>query len=173
MVEEWKAVKGYEGLYEVSNLGKVRNAKTLHNLSAFKNSQGYYRLTLWKNNKQKKYSVHRIVAEAFIPNIHNKPQVNHIDEDKSNNKASNLEWCTQIENHNHGTINERISKTLINNTKKSKPVAAYDDDMNLIFSFPSVYEASRQIGISASTIRDCLYHRHRIKHAGGYKWRFQ
>lgn len=169
---EWKPVKGYKGLYEVSNTGKVRNAKTLHNLSIFKNKQGYCRVNLWKNNAQKKYALHRVVAEAFIPNIYNKPQVNHIDENKSNNNANNLEWCTQFENHNCGTINERISKALTNNSKKSKQVAAYDD-MNLIFTFPSVYEASRQIGISASTIRDCLHHRHGTIHAGGYRWKFQ
>lgn len=171
--EEWRAVKGYEGLYEVSNLGKIRNAKTLHILSIFKNKRGYCRVDLWKNNKQKKYAVHRVVAEAFIPNIYNKPQVNHIDENKSNNNADNLEWCTQLENHNCGTVNERISKSLTNNPKKSKPVAAYDDDMNLIASFPSIYEASRQVGISASTIGDCLHHRRGAIHAGGYRWQFQ
>lgn len=169
-LEEWRAVVGYEGLYEVSSFGRVRNKNTLKVLSQSKSRQGYYRVSLWKINKSIKYSAHRLVALAFIENPDDKPQVNHIDENKTNNCVENLEWCTQIENHNHGTINERISKALTNNPKKSKPVGAFDDSMNLIFTFPSVYEASRVTGINVSCIRDSL-HKRTIR-AGGYIWQF-
>lgn len=172
MKEEWRDIKGYEGLYQVSNFGKVRSDKG--NLKAqFKNRQGYFRVQLYKNNKGKHFSVHRLVALAFIPNAENKPQVNHIDENKENNIFTNLEWVTQSENHNHGTINERISQSLKNNPKKSKPVAAFDDFGNLVFAFPSIYEAERQTGINNCSIRACLHKRKGIKKAGGYKWEYQ
>lgn len=174
-VEVWKAVKGYEGLYEVSSHGRVKSLKRLHTkeriLCQAINHKGYARVVLWKENKQRKFSVHRLVAQAFIENPEAKPQVNHIDENKLNNRVENLEWCSQLENHRHGTINERISKSLTNNPKKSKPVTAYDDEGNSVFSFPSVYEASRKTGINVSSIRDCLHKR--TKHAGGYIWQFQ
>lgn len=171
IAEKWIPIKNYEGLYEISNLGVVRNAKTLNIVAPFKNHGGYLRVNLWANNSARKYSIHRLVAEAFIPNPEGKPQVNHIDENKTNNRVDNLEWCTNVENHNHGTINARISKALINNEKKSKKTAAYNDNGDLIFEFPSVYEASRQTGINVSSIRDSLHGR--VKHAGGYIWRFQ
>ena len=171
-MEEWKTIEGYEGLYEVSNTGRIRN-RNRKIIKTFSNKEGYIRVTLCKNNKPKTFSVHRLVALAFIPNTENKPQVNHIDEDKANNVFTNLEWVTQKENHNHGTINERISQSLKNNPKKSKPVSAFDDFGNLIFSFPSIYEAERQTGINNDVIRDCLHKRNRVKKAGGYRWEFQ
>ena len=127
-------------------------------------------MQLWKNNVGRAFSVHRIVAEAFIPNPEGKPQVNHIDENKENNAAANLEWNTQIENHNHGTINQRISRKLTNNPKKSKPIRALTDDGKEVFRFPSVYEASRVTGINPSSIRDSAHERN--IHGGGYIWRF-
>ena len=176
MKEVWKSVVGYEGLYEVSNFGRVKSLKRLHTkeriVSQWLNHRGYARVTLWKENKQRKYSVHRLVAEAFIPNPEAKPQVNHIDENKTNNAAWNLEWCTQTENHNHGTINERISASLTNNPQKSKPVSAFDDKGNLISTYPSIYEASRRLGVSASSIRNCIKGRNRMKHCHGYVWKY-
>lgn len=174
--EIWKDIAGYEGLYQVSNLGRVKSLKRLHTkeriISQEVNHRGYARVNLWKENKQKKFSVHRLVAEAFIENPEGKPQVNHIDEDKLNNTAKNLEWCTQVENHRHGTINERISKALTNNIYKSKPVNAFDDNGNLIFSFPSIYEASRQMGVSSTSITNCIKGRNRAKRCCGYVWKF-
>lgn len=176
MVETWKAIEGYEGLYEVSNLGRVKSLSRLrvkeHLLSQFKNHEGYKRVNLWKNNSSKKYSVHRLVAEAFIPNPESKPQVNHIDENKQNNSVENLEWVTAIENHNHGTLNARISKSLTNNPRKSKSVSAFDDEGNLICTYPSIYEASRQMGVCASSITSCIKGRNRMKHCCGFAWKF-
>lgn len=112
--EVWKTIKGYEGLYEVSNLGRVKSlvgwngheyVKRVRMLKPSKQNakDDYFRLivNLTKNHKKKSYKVHRLVAEAFIPNPDNKPQVNHIDGDTFNNKADNLEWCTDRENKIH------------------------------------------------------------------------
>lgn len=172
MVEKWKAIEGYEGLYEVSNLGTIKNLKKNSFKMPYITKQGYFRVELWKNNEGKKYFVHRLVAEAFIPKIEGKTQVNHIDENKLNNCVKNLEWCTQLENHRHGTINERISKSLTNHSKLSRPVQALDDAGNSIATFPSANEASRIMGINVSCIRNCLWKRNRAKHAGGYVWQF-
>ncbi len=118
MIQElWKDVKGYEGLYKVSNLGRVRsieryvrsdrNPKTGLRLikpkilKAWDNGNGYMVVTISVNKKRKNKYVHRLVAEAFIPNPENKPQVNHIDNNRSNNIISNLEWCTASENSIH------------------------------------------------------------------------
>lgn len=168
--EMWKPIKGYEGLYKVSNLGNIYSVYSKRNKSLCKSKRGYFRVQLWKDNVGTHHFVHRLVATAFVDNPLGKPQINHIDEDKTNNKADNLEWCTQHENHNCGTINQRISKSLTNNPKKSKPCALLDDIGNVEKVFPSVYEASRQTGINVSSIRDVLHGRN--KHAGGRLWQF-
>ncbi len=170
MKEVWKDVVGYEGLYKVSNLGNVFSVYAKRQKALNKSKHGYLMVQLWKNNIGKHHSVHRLVATAFIDNPQKKPQVNHIDEDKTNNAAYNLEWVTQTENHNCGTINERISKSLINEPKHSKPCRMLDEEENVIEEFPSVREASRKTGINVSSIRDVLHCRK--QHAGGYKWQF-
>ena len=121
MNEEWRDIPGYEGLYQVSNLGRVKSlekidARGWHRkekiLVQIDNMHGYYQLMLYKNKNKKKISVHRLVALAFIPNPNNYPCVNHKDENKHNNNADNLEWCTHKYNNNYGTTQERR----INNT---------------------------------------------------------
>ena len=111
MKEIWKDIKGYEKLYQVSNLGNVRRIKFINNrtqkdkikmLKLIKDKKGYLKINLWKNNKSKMFLVHRIVAETFILNPNNLPQVNHKDENKSNNCVENLEWCSQKYNNNYG-----------------------------------------------------------------------
>lgn len=119
MIEEkWKDIEGYEGLYQVSNLGNIKSLerkvlckngefKTIHekNRKPFKDKDEYLGLTLSKNGKLQTIKVHREVAKAFIPNNNNKEQVNHIDGNKNNNIISNLEWCTNQENRNHAIKN--------------------------------------------------------------------
>ena len=115
--EVWLPVKGYEGIYEVSNFGRVKrigsfrgvNKKYLNNyfLTPMDNGKGYLRIKLTINNKSKRVMLHRIIAEAFIKNELNKPFVNHIDSDKKNNLISNLEWCTQSENVCHAVKSGR------------------------------------------------------------------
>ena len=112
-MEEWRDIKGYEGLYQISNKGNIkslnykRTGKEKIREGTIDNT-GYKIISLCKNGKVKKYLIHRLVAEAFLPNPDNLPQVNHKDENKLNNNVENLEWCTQEYNCNYGTRNEKI-----------------------------------------------------------------
>lgn len=105
--EIWKDIKGYEGDYQISNLGRVKSLKYKKEriLKYFFDKDGYKNLTLTKNGKAKKKKIHRLVAECFIKNPFNKPDVNHIDLDKSNNNVSNLEWVNKRENMKHASLN--------------------------------------------------------------------
>lgn len=126
--EVWKPVKYYEGLYEISNYGRVKSIerviqdkngknKVVHEkyITQHDNGRGYLFVSLWKDNKTKKEYVHRLVAITFIPNPEKLPQVNHIDEDKQNNYVDNLEWCTCQYNNNYGTHIDRLIETCKNN----------------------------------------------------------
>lgn len=113
MREIWKDIKGYKDKYQVSNLGNVKslNYNQTHKeklLKLFQNTNGYYQIDLWKNNKGKKCLVHRLVAETFIDNPNNYPIINHKDENPLNNCAENLEWCDAKYNCNYGTRNQKI-----------------------------------------------------------------
>ena len=135
MKEIWKDIKGYEGLYQVSNLGRVKRVTTGRVLKQFPNKQGYLLVSLCKTGKQKSFAIHRLVAQAFILKPENKPEVNHIDEDKTNNMVSNLEWCTRVENNNYGTRTERISKIksipiIATNLKTGGYTFKYKDESN-------------------------------------------
>lgn len=110
----WKNIEGYEGLYQVSNLGEVKSLKFAggsksRKLKLGKTSNGYMKIVLGSGKNRKTFSIHRLVAMAFIPNPNNYPEVNHKDEDKTNNIVTNLEWCTRGYNANYGTISERLS----------------------------------------------------------------
>lgn len=129
MIEEiWRPIEGYEGLYEVSNTGKVRSldryvknghsSYKLHKgkvLSPAKDKNGYLKVNLSCNGKNNIIRVHRLVAQAFIENFDNLPEINHKDEDKTNNNVTNLEWCDRKYNNNYGTKIERQKKTNIQN----------------------------------------------------------
>lgn len=158
MNEEWKDIKGYEGLYQVSNFGRVKSFQTGSDyiLNQVKDWDGYMQLQLYKNNKPTTCKIHRLVANAFIPNPENKPQVNHIDEDKTNNMVSNLEWATAKENCNHGTHNERISK----------PVKAIDIANGEWNEYYSTRECARQLSIDHSSITKQL--KGKLRRVGGY-----
>lgn len=132
MVEEWKDIKGYEGYYQVSNLGRVKSLPRLliysdgqkhyykeKILKPQKHYRGYLLVVLCKCGVRCGDVVHRLVAEAFIPNPNNYNEINHIDEDKTNNRVDNLEWCTHIYNINFGTRNERMSDS---KKKTSQPI---------------------------------------------------
>lgn len=136
--ETWKDIENYEGLYQVSNLGRVKSLKRYINCDAKitsghgANRTGYWRqdtilkevnrsgykyVMLCRDKHHKSYAIHRLVAQAFIPNPNNLPQVNHKDEDKSNNVVDNLEWCTDLYNKQYGTRIDRQRQSLIKNEK--------------------------------------------------------
>lgn len=166
--EEFKAVKGYEGLYEVSNLGRVRSLKYGKGrvLCGSNNGAGYLQVVLSKNSKRKDCAVHRLVAEAFIPNPDGLPQINHIDEDKTNNCVWNLEWCDVKYNINYGTGIERSAE------KRGKRVYQYTLSGSFVRSYTSTREAERQTGIRISSISDCCNGKRNYKSAGNYRWSY-
>lgn len=111
MIEEWKPIKGYEGLYEISSFGVVKSLKGKNGVVFPKydlSITGYWRVGLSKNKKQTKYLLHRLIAIAFIPNTENKPFINHKNGIKTDNKIENLEWCTASENMQHAHNNNLI-----------------------------------------------------------------
>lgn len=153
--EEWAHINGYDGLYIISNLGRVKRYKKGYwkTLKPTKNNHGYLTVQLSKNGKVSKYKIHRLVALHFIPNLENKSEVNHIDENKENNAVSNLEWTTHKENLNHGTRNERASKTMKEKfkngdyrRKRTKKVSCYDIvSGDFIQEFESMAQASYEL----------------------------
>ena len=181
--EIWKPIPGYEGLYEVSNQGRVKRleytrvdkiGREYHNKerilkSSLDSAGGYLKVYLFDNeSRMKSIKVHRLVAKAFIPNPENKTQVNHKDEVKTNNCVENLEWVTLKENMNYGTRNERISKATCK--RLSKPVAQYTKTGELIEVYPSASEAGRQLGFSQGNISTAA--RGEQKTSYGYIWKY-
>ena len=163
-MEIWKDIEGYEGLYQVSSLGRVKRLYKNDKekiLKLMSDRYGYLRVNLYKEGKRKQSKVHRLVAKAFIPNLDNKSQVNHRDEDKTKNRVENLEWATSKENSNHGTRIERMAKS------QSKPIYGINVKTNERIEFPSTQEAGRS-GFDHSHIVKCL--KGRLKTHKGYKW---
>lgn len=173
MEEIWKDVVGYAGLYQVSNLGNVKSKRGL--LKPQPRQHGYLAVWLYGHgnsakHKGKQFAVHRLVAEAFIPNPNAYSEVNHKDERKTNNCADNLEWMSHQQNSAFGTRGKRIGKANTNG-KKSKPIAQYTRDGELLRVFPSLQEATRN-GFNASNICNCAKGHPRYSQAYGYIWRY-
>jgi hypothetical protein len=170
MLEVWKDIPGYEGLYQASVFGDIRNAQSGAILKPFKCDGRYLRVKLYRldgKRVHKTHMVHRLVAMAFIPNTYNKPQVNHIDGNKENNNATNLEWCTQSENLSHSVkIGLRDMSCCTNATKKT--VYQYSLDGTLVRAWESMSQAARELGLQTPNISHCCAGR--IRQTGGYKW---
>ena len=154
--EIWKDINGYDGFYRISNLGRVKSARYNRYLKLFFNKKGYARINLNKKGKLKTYRVHRLVAQAFIPNPNNKPQVNHKDGNKRNNCVDNLEWVTNEENYEHAIKNNLISH-------QEKPVALIINGKE-IARYKSISEASKMTNYKCSSICYALSHsKHALK----------
>ena len=176
--EIWKDITGYEGLYKVSNLGMVKSLeRKVWNgkgyiivreriLKPGKDKGGYLKVHLCKDGKAKSILLHRLVADEFIDNIDNLPQINHKDENPSNNNVNNLEWCTQYYNNNYGNHNERVVKATTNNPKLSKKVICLETNQ----IYPSTMEVKRQFGFSQGNIYSCCIGKRNT--CGGYHWKF-
>ena len=174
MAEEeiWCPIKGYEGIYEVSDQGRVRSLKFGKEriLKPFRNKGGYLLVGLCKNGEQKKCKVHRLVAQTFIPNPDNLPEVNHKDEDKTNNFVHNLEWCDVKYNINYGTRIKRISEKMTNG-KLSKPVLQYTKSGEFVKEWKSASDVQRNLGYFQNSISNCC--NGKLKSAYGYIWKFK
>ena len=181
MEEIWKDIEGFEGLYQVSNLGRVRsldreirqnNRPYYIKGRILKNIKGeYYYVNLHgEDGAVRKLKVHRLVADAFIPNPDNLPQINHKNENKMDNRVENLEWVTAQQNCNYGTRNHRMGEAL-KIQPRCKEVEQLSIDNIHINTFPSIKGASRQTGIDHTCISLCC--RGITKTAGGYRWKFK
>lgn len=156
--EIWKPIKGYEGLYEVSNMGRVKRLTTIKHNRLFKEmiyqpriiTGGYVLVRLSKDDIHKDYYVHRLVAQHFVDNPFNFNEINHINEDKTDNRAINLEFCNRYYNNNYGTRRQRVAQAL------KKPISQYNLDGELIKSWDSATDASRELNICKSGIYACL-----------------
>ena len=186
--EQWKPIKGYEGTYSVSTLGRVRReqgfrwggccgiAYVRERILKPTNQRGYSIVGLSLCNKLKRKQVHRLVAEAFIPNPQNLPQVNHKDENPKNNTVENLEWCTSEYNANYGHRNEKVSKSRQSEKSKKQWLEALEKTKKKVMCidtgemFCSTVDAEKATGAKHSNISlVCMGKR---KRAGGYKWTY-
>ena len=172
--EIWKDIPNYEGLYQASNLGRIKSLERTDVLGRRLkekilkpqiNRSGYYQVGLWKNSNEKFYLVHRLVWIAFNGQIPEGLQVNHISERKSENRLSNLNLMTSKENTNYGTGIERRTKS------KSKPVLQFTLEDILIKEYPSIKQAERETGFSHQNICACCNGKYKTTH--GFKWKYK
>ncbi len=163
-MEEWRDIVGYEGIYAISNKGRVKNVTTGRILSPQDNGKGYFKIALSKGQSERKHYIHRLIAEAFIPNPLGKKEVNHIDSNPSNNTISNLEWVSSSENTKHAVYKGALHAW----GNKSKPIEAIDIITGASKKFATISEAEREIG--SRHITDVLKgKRHQCK---GYYFRY-
>lgn len=197
-MEEWRDVKGYEGLYQVSNLGRVKSKSRIVKreksdyflngriLKPCPNNKGYLRVPLCKNGAKETQFVHRLVAEAFLDNPNNYPIINHKDENCTNNCVENLEWCTYSYNNTYNNLHyrkmknynwkerskkvdyKRLNKIMMQYRKKK--VYQYDLDWNFIKEWESGAEVIEN-GVATKTIYDCLNGK-QLTHKG-YRWSYE
>ena len=170
-MELWKSITGFEE-YRISSEGRVWSAKSNRYLSPTTDSYGYLVVGLFDNGHQTKKKVHRLVAEHFLPNFDDAKQVNHKDEDKTNNCAANLEMCTSNYNINYGSRNQKVSAKLSANPPRAKKaVAAFAADGNIVYRFESLHAAERA-GFNRGAIYQVCTHTGRLKRYQGLDWRY-
>lgn len=170
---EWRKIKEFP-TYSVSDLGQVRNDKRNNLLNVYVTRSGYVMVGLWRDGKHFRKNIHRLIAEAFLPNPENKAEVNHINGDKIDNRVKNLEWVTPRENQLHKcrVLGKKMSTEHMDKIRPlamgvvQKPVVLVETDTH----YRSVAEASRSVGTSRVNIQHCLAGNQ--KTAGGYHWRY-
>lgn len=163
-MEEWRSIEGYPN-YQVSNMGRVKSLNYSRTgeegiLKNCKNNRGYLQVFLCKNSKQKCYLVHRLVAQAFLDNPNNFPEINHKDEDKINNQLTNLEWCDNKYNMNYGTRTERTQKPILQFTKNGEFIRKWESGTQI----------ERELGFHQSHISSCC--KGKIKTSYGFVWMY-
>ena len=182
-MEIWKEIEGYEGLYEVSNLGNVKSLISGKIRKTSKEKSGYIFIALSKNGIKKQYKIHRLVAQAFIENPNNYEEVNHKDEDKTNNKVENLEWCDHKYNANYGTAIQRRLMTEKQNPKRKEIIdkrrksnTNHQNTSKQVMCvetgkiYPSTHQVQRELGFSQGNITYACNGKY--KQAYGYTWRY-
>lgn len=182
MEEIWKDIKGYEGIYQVSNMGKIKSVER-YMLNRWGNGfkrwrekikkqtlskNGYYTVILSTNGNYKTYFTHRLVAEAFIPNPENKPCIDHINTDRTDNRVENLRWVTHKENQNNPLTKIKMKR----NKSKAKPIIQLTKTNELVRKWESASQVQRDLGYSKSAISSCCRGA-KSKTAYGYKWGFE
>lgn len=181
MEEEWKDIECYNGLYQVSNLGRVKSLNYKRTgkekiLKQCKSTKGYFHVSLYKNSEKKTLKVHKLVAAAFIHNPDGKPHIDHINTIKYDNRVCNLRWCTAKENMNnpisrkHFQVNAHFAGKIGKDNCNSKAVYQYSLDGKLIRKWDSMMDVQRELGFIAGNISKCCLGK--IKTAYGYKWKY-
>ena len=178
--EEWRDIPGFEGIYQASNLGRIRSVDRIDSggrslkgkVRKLKTDRrGYQQVHLSKDGEGKRFLVHRLVYTAFNGEIPEGMEVNHINEVKSDNQIENLNLMTHVENVNWGTRNQRAAKAIINHPLKSKPVVGCDHEGNVVVTFPSTQEAGRN-GFTESSVASCCRGVKHHKTHKGLIWKY-
>lgn len=164
--EQWRPIARYDGLYLVSDCGHVKDARDDQALPMYPDKDGYQLVHFKYEGKRYTEKVHRLVAEAFIPNTDGKPTVNHINEVKDDNRVSNLEWATYLEQIHHGTRDERAMESI-----DTRPVMQLAENGDCVGRYESVRNAARVVGRKPEAIVDCL--KGRSQKCAGFRWIYE
>lgn len=183
--EEWQDIQGYEGLYQVSNYGRVKSLGRISKRKSrwggqytvvmkekiktpFKNNKGYYMIHLNNNGKESNLLIHRLVGKAFIPNPYNNPEIDHKNENKNDNKINNLTWCTRLYNNTKGVQSKDGRRN--SSRFRMRPVRQYDLQGNLLNIYEGIRIAEEKTSIDNRNIVKCC--KGKEKTAGGFIWRY-
>ena len=163
MSKQYAYIDGYDNAYRITSDGKVYSGETLKSTEIARN--GYERVSLWKNGKGKHYSIHRLVATAFIPNPNNYEMVNHKDGNKQNNDVSNLEWCDASHNMRHAYDNSLVNP-------KTTRVIQYTKDFQKVKEWNSIAEACESLNLNHANVVTVCGQKTNRRQCGGYIWRY-